>query len=259
MNKRMKLYQNLIFVFIAFFIGLSNCDVYANNYYKEFTNIQDATEWGKKQSGNYLFSTEQRQAFKSYSYNSQPFNSNLRKRIPFSELSLEEQKQISILDQAVAYPLITENIIVYRYANIDFLERIGYSKKEIEEKIVGNYFQTVLPTAVDYLKNTGVIGKIYQEPVFLSTTLVKNSVFTHRPIELRIKVRRLKNATYIGYYGMSYYPQELELLFPREEQLRIDSVELLSNNKIHIEAQLLGPYFIKDGQILEYEKYILLD
>ncbi|HHD1563991.1 TPA: ADP-ribosyltransferase [Enterococcus faecalis] len=84
---------------------------------------------------------------------------------------------------------------------------------------------------------------MYQEPGFLSTTLVKNSVFTHRPIELRIKVRRLKNVTYIGYLGMSCYSKELELIFPREEQLRIDSVSFSTNNKIHVEAQLLGPHF----------------
>lgn len=259
MNRRMKTYKSILFLFIIFFTWLPNYNAYANDFYKEFTNAQEAIEWGKRQSGNYLFSAEQRQLFKEYSYNSRPFNSNLRKGIPFSELSVEEQKRILTLDKAVVYPLVTENIIVYRYANIDFLERIGYSKKEIEENIVGNYFQTVLPTAIEYIQNTGAVGKIYQEPGFLSTTLVKNSVFTHRPIELRIKVRRLKNATYIGYPGMSYYPQELELLFPREEQLRIDSVSFSPNNKIHVEAQLLGPYFLRDGQVLEYEKYILPD
>lgn len=58
---------------------------------------------------------------------------------------------------------------------------------------------------------------------------------------------------------MSYYPQELELLFLREEQLRINSVNFSANNKIHVEVQLLGPYFLRDRQVLEYEKYILPD
>lgn len=107
--------------------------------------------------------------------------------MPFVNLSLEEQKRISILDEAVAYPLITENIIVYRYANIDFFWTTWLF---CTRNTCNNYSQTVLLTALDYFKNTGIVGKIYQDPCFLSTTLVKNSVFTHRPIELRIKVRK---------------------------------------------------------------------
>lgn len=243
MERKIKETKILFCIMFLFFMLVPNSTVLANESFKEFTNAQEATTWGINHSGNYLFSDEQRQMFKDYTYNSRPFNSNLRKGIPFSDLSIEEQKRISILDEAVVYPLITENIIVYRYANIDFFERLGYSLQEIEENICNNYFQTVLPTAADYLKNTGIVGKIYQDPGFLSTTLVRNSVFTHRPIELRIKVRKWKNATFLGYYGMSFYPQELELLFPRDEKLRVENISLSSNNKIVIETQILGPYF----------------
>ncbi|MGM0145314.1 C3 family ADP-ribosyltransferase [Enterococcus sp. AZ153] len=243
MERKIKETKILFCIMFLFFMLVPNSTVLANESFKEFTNAQEATTWGINHSGNYLFSDEQRQMFKDYTYNSRPFNSNLRKGIPFSDLSIEEQKRISILDEAVVYPLITENIIVYRYANIDFFERLGYSLQEIEENICNNYFQTVLPTAADYLKNTGIVGKIYQDPGFLSTTLVRNSVFTHRPIELRIKVRKWKNATFLGYYGMSFYPQELELLFPRDEKLRVENISLSSNNKIVIETQMLGPYF----------------
>lgn len=234
-------------IMFVFFMIIPNSTVLANEIFKEFTNAQEATTWGINHSGNYLFSDEQRQTFKDYTHNSHSFNSNLRKGIPFSNLSIEEQKRISILDKAVAYPLITENIIVYRYANIDFFVRLGYSLQEIEENICNNYFQTVVSTAADYLKNTGIVGRIYQDPGFLSTTLVRNSVFTHRPIELRIKVRKWKNATFLGYHGMSFYPKELELLFPRDEKLRVENISLSSNNKIMIETQMLGPDFYENG------------
>ncbi|MBO1101406.1 ADP-ribosyltransferase [Enterococcus hirae] len=254
MNRLIRENRILLFITFVFLLILPNSTVLANDNFKEFTNAQEARSWGINHSGNYLFSDEQRQTFRDYTYNSRPFNSNLRKGIPFVNLSLEEQKRISILDEAVAYPLITENIIVYRYANTDFFERLGYSVQEIKENICNNYSQTVLPTALDYLKNTEIVGKIYQDPGFLSTTLVKNSVFTHRPIELRIKVRKWKNATFLGYSGMSFYPQELELLFPRDEKLRVENISLSSNNKMIIETQMLGPYFMENGKIVEYEE-----
>ena len=244
MTKSKRLITLILSVVMCLSLGIIK--VSANSEaYKEFTTPQQARDWGKQHYSIYLFSEAQKKAFNAYSKNSSPYNKQLRNGVSLSDLSKEEQDRIAVLDHALSYAIIPENIIVYRYANTDFLRRLGYSQEEITEHVYNYQTHKLNTQAADYLNQTKIVGRIDTDPGFLSTTLVKGTVFTHRPIELRIRVRRLVMGTYISLPGIGFFNQELEVLFPRQRQLQVLSVRMEAN-KLRIEVQMLGPYYAKN-------------
>lgn len=244
-----KIKINILFIFCLFFSFVGNViasdltgykDWYDEDY-RTFSDGNDALQWGNKLYQGSKFTAEEQQIIYQYSTGSTIFNSKLRSGTPFDELPKDEQMKINLLDSALKKFIVFEKVRVYRYENINLLERIGYSKEILYKDIYSNTKFT--PQAEEYLKD--ITQRTYTDKGFMSTTLVKNALFHYRPIELVIKVPKYSDATFIARSGFTGFIHEYELLFPRNRTLHFEGFTISPDRKkLTLYAKMSGPLWI---------------
>lgn len=208
--------------------------------YREFKTGQEALYWGNTWTQGSLFSKEEQDIVYAYSTGSSIFNSKLRAGAKLESLPLDEQSKIKLLDQALNKFIIFEKIIVYRYANVSVLANL-YDNKIFYGDIYSN--TKFKDGAEKYLED--IKHRSYTDPGFMSTTLIRSSVFTYRPVELVIKIPKYSDGLFIARSGFSHFIQEYEILFPRNRTLYFEGFSISSDRKkITLYAKMQGPLWI---------------
>ncbi|MEY8463530.1 ADP-ribosyltransferase [Streptococcus merionis] len=183
---------------------------------------------------NVVFTEAEKQIMYDYTYNkATPINSSIdAAKGEIATLNPELQEEIALLDQATHKMTIPWDIIVYRYVYQSFLLDLGLTEEDLANYYVNGQFA---PEILDRI----VPGTLYTKYSFMSTTALKNGAMTHRPIELRIRVNRGSQAAFVEPY--SYFPSELEFLFPRESTLEVIGAYLSEDHKrLNIEVNFKG-------------------
>lgn len=148
-----------------------------------------------------------------------------------SQLDAQLQQSVALLDSATHKLTIPWNIIVYRYVYETFLTELGISKEDLARYY---YDKTFDPQILSAIKP----GTHYTKQGFMSTTAIKNAAMPHRSVELRIRVPQGSQAAFVQPY--SFYPYEMELLFPRQCTLEIIGANLSDDHtRLLIETRLL--------------------
>ncbi|HFX4773357.1 TPA: ADP-ribosyltransferase [Streptococcus pyogenes] len=144
----------------------------------------------------------------------------------------ELRDQVAQLDAATHRLVIPWNIVVYRYVYETFLRDIGVSHADLTSYYRNHQFD---PHILCKIK----LGTRYTKHSFMSTTALKNGAMTHRPVEVRICVKKGAKAAFVEPY--SAVPSEVELLFPRGCQLEVVGAYVSQDQKkLHIEAYFKG-------------------
>ena len=134
-------------------------------------------------------------------------------------------------------PYIFENFIVYRYEKLGFFTRLIPSDTVFSKIYKDGKF---LDGAEEYLNK--LINKRYKDYGFMSTTMIRNSVFQDRVVELRIKAPRLSKAVFVSIKDLAAFDSQYELLFPRGKILSLESYEISSDRKnITINVKMQPP------------------
>ena len=154
-------------------------------------------------------------------------NDKLRDGKPLDSLSSEQKEKVKKLDSALSKTIIFENLTTYRYEKLGFITRLIDSKFFFEHVYKNGKF--VEGAAERYLST--LMGKHYKDYGFLSTTLIKDSVFQTRPVELIIKVPRLNDAMFVSMPELAAFSTQYELLFPRDKVLKIGSVHISEDRR----------------------------
>lgn len=199
-------------------------------------NDSDVTKYivNRRFAKNVVFTESEKQIMHDYTYNkATPINSSIDAvKGDIATLKPELQKEIALLDQATHKMMIPWNIIVYRYVYPSFLLDLGLTEEDLANYYVNGQFA---PEILDKI----VSGTLYTKHSFMSTTALKNGAMTHRPIELRIRVKRGSYAAFVEPY--SYVPSELEFLFPRESKLEVIGAYVSEDHKrLNIEVNFKG-------------------
>lgn len=204
---------------------------------KEFTNLNEASEWGNKLIKEAKYSSSDKMAIYEYTKNSSVINEPLRK----SNGSIDNlppllQEKILKLDNVVNKTSTPDQLIVHRLLNLDYLTSIdGFTNEDfhnLQNKNDGKYDKQV----VNKLNNI-MNSKIYRENGYSSTQLVKGAALAGRPIELKLELPKGTKAAYIDSKDLTAYPGQQELLLPRGTEYAINKVYLSENEKrIIIEA-----------------------
>ncbi len=247
----MKKLGYLLFLFfsLAYTSGLSptpqivpsklNPIFFDDKHYREFHKGQDAIDWWNSIYSDRIFTPQEKQIIFDYTFgNFSSINSKLRDGMPLEKLKPEEQNKVMLLDKALDQTHLFENFIVYRYENLGFLTRL-IKRDFFFENIYKN--GVFLPNASEKLKEL-IINKKYQDYGFMSTTMIRNSVFQTRPIELVIKAPRLSKAVFVSLKDLAVFQTQYELLFPRGKILLINDFQISEDNKkITIYVQMQPP------------------
>lgn len=179
-------------------IEFARAELKSRNFADFGTDESGAAAWGKKVTQwKKGLTTDEKKAIKGYTeWEYQPINKTLRGIEPKSPLDDKKtqkmQDQIAVIDEALKDAAIPEDVVTYRSLSADL---------------------------VDDLK----IGEVYTDPGFMSTTIwhaddVQMSV-RGTPARLVIAAPAGTNAAYLD--GASKYPDEHEILFPRNTQLLV--------------------------------------
>ncbi|AJC95801.1 ADP-ribosyltransferase [Staphylococcus hyicus] len=217
-------------------IPLSSNVVFASET-KEFTNLNEATEWGNKLIKEANYSSSDKTAIYEYTKNSSVLNEPLRNSNGLIDnLSPTLQDKIRKLDSVINKTSTPEQIIVHRLLNLDYLTSIdGFTDEDfhnLQNTNDGKYDKQI----VNKLHNM-MNSKIYRENGYSSTQLVKGAALAGRPIELKIELPKGTKAAYIDSKDLTAYPGQQELLLPRGTEYAINKVYLSDDEKrIIIEA-----------------------
>ena len=76
-----------------------------------------------------------------------------------------------------------------------------------------------------------LISKRYKDYGFMSTTMIKNSVFQQRVVELHIKAPKQTKAAFVSIKGLAAFETQYELLFPRNKILTIEGYKISDDRK----------------------------
>lgn len=217
--------------------------------YKKFYKGYQAINWWTTLYDGLILTSEEKSTIYSYTYgNFVLINNKLRSGDPLSSLNDEQKHMVAILDKALSKTIIFENILTYRYESLSFLSRL------LEDSIIFTHIYKngkFLDTAKDYLDS--IKTKRYQDYGFMSTTLIQNSVFQHRVIELVIKVPKYSLAMFVSLKDLAAFPTQYELLFPRDRILTIEDYKISKDRKkISILVTMDGPCYL--GQLCERKK-----
>lgn len=194
--------------------------------YREFKYGQDTIKWWQTLYPKLLMSEEEIKMINAYTFgNFVVINAKLRSGEPLSKLDSKQQYMVQILDKALSKTIIFENLLVYRYEALTLLSRL--CGKDLITKIYKN--GSFSDDAKHYLE--AINGKTYQDYGFMSTTMIRNSVFQTRPIELIIKVPKYSSALYVSLKEFAVFSTQYELLFPRGRTLHIESYEISQDKK----------------------------
>ncbi|HEQ1603017.1 TPA: ADP-ribosyltransferase [Streptococcus pyogenes] len=186
--------------------------------------------WGK----GLIYPRAEQEAMAAYTcQQAGPINTSLDKaKGELSQLTPELRDQVAQLDAATHRLVIPWNIVVYRYVYETFLRDIGVSHADLTSYYRNHQFD---PHILCKIK----LGTRYTKHSFMSTTALKNGAMTHRPVEVRICVKKGAKAAFVEAY--SAVPSEVELLFPRGCQLEVVGAYVSQDQKkLHIEAYFKG-------------------
>lgn len=249
-------------VILLVFLLLTNAlycgdDDYIDEGYREFLSGEEALEWGNRWLRGSIFTKEEQDVILQYSKTSWTFNKKLREGVKLESLSKEEQELIKKLDKAVGKFPIFEKIIVYRYAKIDVLGSmygqgalISTYTEEIETDTLGIEHKRIRfnEKIKDLLKD--IKKQKYIDPGFMSTTMLREAVFSGRPIELKIKVPLYTTGLFIAREGFTLFIPEYEILFPRNRTLFFEGYDLSEDGKrLTLYAKMKGPWwYVKDDK-----------
>lgn len=208
--------------------------------YKQFHKGDAAINWWITLYGVNILPPEDQSAVSLYTSGAMSsINSKLRAPQNLSTFSEEDKKKVSNLDTALRKTIIFENLLVFRYETIAILGRL-FERDFVEEIYKDRQFTS---KAKDLLEK--IVGKIYKDYGFMSTTVIRNAVFTYRPIELVIKVPRLSDALFVALPGYTIFLSEYEVLFPRNRMIQFERFEISEDKKkLTLYAKMLGPCFI---------------
>ncbi|WP_104696968.1 MULTISPECIES: ADP-ribosyltransferase [unclassified Helicobacter] len=217
--------------------------------YKKFYNGNEAINWWSNLYSGLKLSEEERATIYSYTYgNFVIINNKLRSGDPLFSLNEDQKKMVAILDKALSKTIIFEDTLTYRYEDLSFLSRL------LGQDVVFTHIYKngkILDSAKSYLDS--LKNKRYQDYGFMSTTLIKNSVFQHRIIELVIKVPKYSLAMFVSIKGLAAFPSQYELLFPRDRILTIEDYKISEDRKkISILVAMDGPCYL--GKPCEIKK-----
>lgn len=246
----------MILVFVANLLYCNDDDRYIDDGYREFLTREEALEWGNRWLRGSIFTKEEQDVIYDYSKHSWLYNARLRGGEKFEDLPKEDQERIKKLDKAVnKFPLF-EALIVFRYVDLSVLEQM-YGKETVKEIFLGGDASFLEKTykggrftdkAKEVLRD--INKRTYVDPGFMSTTMVRNSVFSERPIELRIKIKKYTTGLFIAREGYTYFIPECEILFGRGRKLYFEGFELSSDmKKLTLHAKMKGPWwYINEGK-----------
>lgn len=249
-------------VVLLVFLLLTNAlycgdDDYIDEGYREFLSGDEALEWGNRWLRGSIFSKEEKEVILEYSKHSWRFNEGLRSGKKLEELSEEEQELIKRLDKAVGKFPIFERIIIYRYAKIEVLEsmygrgalRGTYEEYEEADSLGMKHKKIKFNEKIkDLLKD--IKKRKYIDPGFMSTTMLREAVFSGRPIELKIKVPLYTTGLFIARGGFTLFIPEYEILFPRNRTLFFEGYDLSEDgSRLTLYAKMKGPWwYVKDDK-----------
>lgn len=232
-------------------------DDYIDEGYREFTNGDEALEWGNRWLRGSIFSDDERDVIYEYSKRSWRFNQGLRSGKKLGELPEEEQKLIKRLDKAVGKFPLFEKLYLYRHVGIDVLESM-YGRKALEGTYTEEEEVDSLGVKHTKIRFTSKIRSLlkdikkrrYIDPGFMSTTMVKDSVFSGRPIVLKIKIPQYTTGLFIAMGRFTYFIKEYEILFPRNRTLFFEGYDLSEDrSRLTLYAKMKGPWwYVKDDK-----------
>lgn len=218
--------------------------------YREFKSGEEAIKWYKQLYEGIKFTQEDKDIVKFYTDGHFVLiNQTLRNGNPLEKLTKEEQEQVKKLDEALSKTIVFQDLITYRYETLGLLTRL-YDKEAFElQKIYTSGKFT--PEARHLLE--GLSGKKYKDYGFMSTTVIRNSTFQTRPIELVIKVPRFSHALFASLKDFAAFPTQYELLFPRDRLLIFEKYEVSKDMKRLTIYAMMAPlcWNIKDCPDLE--------
>ncbi|MCE3047636.1 ADP-ribosyltransferase [Helicobacter kayseriensis] len=209
--------------------------------YKKFYSGNEAITWWSNLYNGLKLSEEEKKTIYSYTYgNFVVINNKLRSGDPLSSLSSEQKQMVAILDKALSKTIIFEDTLTYRYEDLSFLSRL------LGQDVVFSHIYKdgkFLDSAKSYLDP--IKSKRYQDYGFMSTTLIRNSVFQHRIVELAIKVPKYSLAMFVSIKGLAAFSTQYELLFPRDRILTIEDYKISEDRKkISILVAMDGPCYL---------------
>ncbi|EIJ4040983.1 hypothetical protein K9T45_000770 [Campylobacter jejuni] len=238
--------KKIIFLFL--FLGFQLSLIANDASYKQFKSGQDAINWWLRLYGNNILNQEEKNIVYQYTYGDfVTINNKLRNGEGLYSLDEKQKDMVNKLDKALKKTIIFEDMIVYRYENLSFVFRLmdkGYFSKIYKD---GKFTEK----AKTYLEL--ISHKKYRDYGFMSTTVIRNSVFQSRPVELVIKVPKYSDALFVSLKGLAAFNTQYELLFPRNRVLTIESYEISKDRKrLTIYVKMTGPCYI--NQPCEVEK-----
>ncbi len=209
--------------------------------YREFTKGQDAIDWWNSIYGINVFTKQEQEIIYEYTFGDFfMINDHLRAGKPVSTLTDVQKSKVAQLDEALSKTYIFDNFIVYRYERLAFLLRLIKEEVVFSQVYKGGVFLEDAEKVLDTL-----VTKRYQDYGFMSTTMIKNSVFQDRVVELHIKAPKQTKAAFVSIKGLAAFETQYELLFPRNKILTIESYKISDDRKritINVQMQPLCIY-----------------
>lgn len=249
-------------VILLVFLLLTNAlycgdDDYIDEGYREFLTEKEALEWGNRWLRGSIFTKEEKNVILQYSKTSWTFNEKLREGKKLGELSEEEQELIKRLDKAVGKFPLFEELYLYRYTGIYVLESMygqgalrGTHDEYEETDSLGIKHKKIKFN--EKIKNLlkDIKKRRYIDPGFMSTTMVRNAVFSGRPIELKIKIPKYTTGLFMARDGYTLFIPECEILFPRGRTLFFEGYDLSEDgSRLTLYAKMKGPWwYVKDDK-----------
>lgn len=233
-------------------------DDYIDEGYREFLTEEEALQWGNRWLRGSIFTKEEKDVILQYSKTSWTFNEKLREGEKFEKLPKEEQALIKRLDRAVSKFPLFEDLYLYRYTGTYVLESmygrgalVGTYTEETETDTLGLEHKKIKfnkKKIKDLLKD--IKKRRYIDPGFMSTTMVRNAVFSGRPIELKIKIPKYTTGLFMARSGFTLFIPECEILFPRGRTLFFEGYDLSEDGKrLTLYAKMKGPWwYVKDDK-----------
>lgn len=223
-NHSFSVFLKIIFLFFLF----TNLHSQSFPGYREFKEGQEAIQWWSRLYENLILTQEEKNIIYDYTYGHfGVINEILRSGTPLSSLKDSQKDMVSRLDKALSKTILFENIITYRYERIGFISRL--IRPDFFFDVVYKNGRFLEGAAERYLAT--LVGKHYKDYGFMSTTLIRNSVFQSRPIELIIKVPRLADAMFVSVPELAASPEQYELLFPRNRVLEFESFSISQDRR----------------------------
>ncbi|MBI5551138.1 MAG: ADP-ribosyltransferase [Desulfobacterales bacterium] len=180
---------------------------------KEFTNIDEANNWGTKHYDEWVnnLSHSEKESITDYTATSyQNINGVLRgTEKTYSGNNAEIAENIS---RALKRADVPEDLVVYRGASKGALGPLKTLPKE------------------------QMIGKVIEDKGFMSTSILKSSSF-NGDIKLKINVPKGTKGAYLG--KISCYPNEAELLLDKGQKMIITEVAEVTPGKMLLTCDLL--------------------